>query len=240
MTDLLLYAVTLIASLLTLITGFGLATLLTPVFTLVYDVKIAVMLVAIVHFLNNILKLILFRRHVERSIVLRFGVLSIAGALAGAYLQLALETGVVKSILGIVLVLLGLGELLPRGLRFRLPQRFDYLGGLFSGFLGGLVGNQGAVRSAYLLNYAISKEAFIATGTVIALLIDATRLPVYVGYQFKDLLALGSQLPIVVAIAMAGTLAGKRLLVAVSPDAFRQMVAVFVCVIGLLFALRVL
>jgi uncharacterized membrane protein YfcA len=61
-----------------------------------------------------------------------------------------------------------------------------------------------------------------------------------VGYQFKDLLALGSQLPIVVAIAMAGTLAGKRLLVAVSPDAFRQMVAVFVCVIGLLFALRVL
>ena len=33
--------------------------------------------------------------------------------------------------------------------------------------LSGLVGNQGAIRSAFLLNYDLSKEAFLATGIVI-------------------------------------------------------------------------
>lgn len=46
------------------------------------------------------------------------------------------------------------------------PPHWLPLGGLLSGFFGGLSGNQGALRSAFLLKAGLSKEAFIATGTV--------------------------------------------------------------------------
>ena len=53
------------------------------------------------------------------------------------------------------------------------------LGGLVSGFFGGLSGMQGALRSAFLSRAGLTKEAFIATGVVIACLIDFSRLAIY-------------------------------------------------------------
>ena len=116
--DVWVYIVTFVAALLTLMTGFGLGTILTPVFVLMYDVKLAILLVAIVHFLNNAFKFTLFRRHIDFGIIKRFGVLSVAGALVGAFLQLYLYSDVLKFVLGVVLIALGLGEFLPQNLSF--------------------------------------------------------------------------------------------------------------------------
>lgn len=74
-----------LAAALTLMTGFGLGTILTPVFLLFYDVKIAILIVAVVHLLNNLLKFSLFRRHLDTDILKRFGVLAITGAFAGTF-----------------------------------------------------------------------------------------------------------------------------------------------------------
>lgn len=239
MADLWIYLITFLASLLTLLTGFGLGTILTPVFALVYDVKLAVLLVAIVHFLNNAFKFTLFRAHVELAIIKRFGVMSIVGALIGALLQLYLYSEVLKVVLGIVLIALGASEFFPAGLRFQIPKKVDVLGGLFSGLLGGLVGNQGAIRSAYLLNYAISKEAFIATATVIALAIDSARIPIYLFSQEEFLSKVPLQLVIVVLIAFLGTFIGKKILRQVSGDLFKRLIAGFVVVMGILFVFKI-
>lgn len=45
-----------------------------------------------------------------------------------------------------------------------------------SGFFGGLSGNQGAFRSAFLIKAGLSKDAYIATGVVAAVIVDLTRL----------------------------------------------------------------
>src|SRR3972149_7392882 len=176
-----------LAAALTLMTGFGLGTILTPVFLLFYDVKVAILIVAIVHFLNNLLKFSLFSRHLNTDILKRFGVLAITGAFTGAFLQGWMNSGAVKVLLGISLIFLGLKEASGFGEKVRLPKKIDFIGGFLSGLLGGLVGNQGAIRSAYLLNYNIPKETFIATATIIASVVDITRIPLYI-FNSKDIL----------------------------------------------------
>ena len=239
MHDIWVYIVTFLASLLTLVTGFGLGTILTPVFTLVYEVKLAILLVAIIHFLNNLLKFSLFRKSVDFTIIKRFGLVSIVGAILGAFLQVYLYSGVLKIILGVVLIALGIAEYVPRSLSIRFPPKIDYAGGFLSGLLGGLVGNQGAIRSAYLLNYKISKETFIATATVIALAIDATRIPVYLVLHQEYISRIQIDILIVIAVAFLGTLVGKRVVTFLSTTLFKKIVAGFVVVIGVLFVFGV-
>ncbi len=224
---------------LVLMSGFGLSTTLTPLLALAYPVHIAVMLVAIVHFSNSLVRLALFFRHADWGVVARFGILSIAGALVGALSQAWIGPAPLKIALGAVLVFFGSVELIPRLGGLRIPRRFAPVGGIVSGFLCGLTGNQGAIRSAYLLNYGLSKEAFIGTGTILASLIDATRIPIYVARDGGELREAWPTLVAVVLSAWAGTLVGRRLLPYVSLARFRQVVGAAVVVIGLLMVLRV-
>lgn len=213
-------------------TGFGLSTSLTPIFALVYRTHIAVMLVAIVHFLNNIFRLGLFRNHVDIGLVRRFGALSIVGALVGSLAQGWVQSDWLKVALGVVLIVLGGIELMPGASGWHFPQRLDRLGGLLSGLLGGLLGNQGAIRSAYLVNYDIPKERFIATATLIAVLIDSTRIPVYLLTQWGDVVAAWPILASVTLCAYAGTYVGKRLVGKVSQRAFKRLVNGAVVLLG--------
>jgi uncharacterized membrane protein YfcA len=72
------------ASGLTLFSGFGLGTLLTPAFALFFPVDLAVGLTAVVHFANNIFKLGLLGRQADRATVVRFGLPAMAAAFVGA------------------------------------------------------------------------------------------------------------------------------------------------------------
>jgi len=221
---------------LTLLSGFGLGTLLTPFFTLIYDVKFALLLVACVHLSNNIYKLFLFRKHIDPKIFRRFGLVSFIGAIIGATLFGAISSSWIKKVFGGFLVWSGMNEFIAKHGERKIPQKWDIWGGFFSGLLGGLIGAQGAIRSAYLLNYSLSKEAFIATGTAISILIDLTRLPLYL-YSQK---ALFSSVPfylilLIIFSALLGTTLGKRFLHTISLKLFRNLVAVAVILVGIYF-----
>ena len=223
-----------------LMSGFGLGTLLTPLFALFYDIKIAVLLVAIVHFSNNLFKLGLFFRHLDRAVLKRFGALSVVGALVGSLLQAWLQSQTLKIGLGVLLVILGTVEFLPPRVSWRIPKRLDPLGGFLSGLLGGVLGNQGAVRSAYLLNYSLSKEAFVATATIIACLIDVTRIPIYLLNYYGEIAAAWPYLIATILSAFLGTLVGKWLLDIVTLGAFRRVVAGSVVVVGVAMAIALI
>jgi len=72
------------ASLLTLFTGFGLGTLLLPVFALFFPLPLAISLTALVHLANNLFKFLLLGRHADRETVLRFGIPAMAASFVGA------------------------------------------------------------------------------------------------------------------------------------------------------------
>jgi len=225
---------------LTLMTGFGLGTILTPVFLVFYDVKIAILIVAVVHLSNNLLKISLFSRHINIDILKRFGILTLIGAFIGAFLQGKMDSSGVKILLGIILIFLGLKEATGFGEKLRLPKKIDFIGGFLSGLLGGFVGNQGAIRSAYLLNYNITKETFVATAAIIASVVDVTRIPVYI-FNNRDVLTNnGLLLLITTASAFAGTFAGKRFLQKISLKTFKIYIAAMIVIIGVLLTIRII
>ena len=188
-----------LASGLTLFSGFGLGTLLLPVMAVFFPVDLAIALTAVVHALNNVFKCWLLGRYADRAVVLKFGLPAILAALLGARLLLYLsdlqpllhyqvlgreaQVMPVKLVVAVLMVAFALFELAPRLANLSLPPRYLPLGGVLSGFFGGLSGHQGALRSVFLLKAGLTKESFIATGVVISLLVDIPRIVIY-GAQF--------------------------------------------------------
>jgi len=232
----LILAACFLTGLLTLLSGFGLSTLLVPFFTLLYNVKVALFIVAIIHLTNNIFKLILFRKDVDLKIFRRFGLISLIGALIGASLYGLFSSNWLKKLLGGFLVWSGIQELFSKEKEHRIPQKWDLAGGFFSGFLGGLIGAQGAIRAAYLLNYNLSKRAFIATGTAISILVDLTRIPFYL-YTEKDFFFSVNGWIVLAALvaALSGTRLGKSLLQNISLTIFRKAISITLIILGIYF-----
>ena len=184
-------------SVLTFFSGFGLGTLLLPVFLLFYPIDLAIACTAIVHLSNNIFKLALIHKNISFPTVLKFGIPSIIGALGGAWILSLIsnwpeqiifsyeihahtfEIRWLSLLIGILMILFSVAEIFPIFKRIQ-PAEKDFIsGGLISGFFGGLSGHQGALRSMFLMKLTTQKEIFISTGVVIACLVDITRLPFY-------------------------------------------------------------
>ena len=239
----------LVASGLTFFSGFGLGTLLLPAFALFVPVDQAIAMTAVVHLVNSLFKVVLVGRFTDRQTLVWFGLPAIAAAVAGAWLLGVLSTAEplvsyqafgrtfavlpVKLAIGILLAVFALIEVLPacRGLAF--PSRFMPLGGLLSGFFGGLSGMQGALRAAFLARAGLSAEAFVATSAVIACLVDVTRLGVYAGRigQVRDDLD-WPLLAVAVAAALAGSLLGRRWLAGMKMETIQRLVAVLLVLLA--------
>ena len=228
-----LIAITLLTSVITLFTGFGVGTIMMPVMALFFDVKVAIFLAAIVHFFNNISRILLYRRDLRRDILQRFGVVSIAGAFIGSFAQLTIQSVWLKIGVGIFLSLFALVSLLPVSIRWKFPPAVDVAGGFLSGLIGGLIGNQGAIRSLYLLNYRLDKQELIASAAMIAVVIDATRIPVYAISNFGYLRENLTLMLLVILASIAGTVLGGRILPKVSYEFFRRIILVAVLGLGI-------
>lgn len=249
--------VSLIGSGLTLFSGFGLGTLLTPVFALFFPIELAVGMTAIVHFLNNVFKFFMLGKHADKNIVLRFGIPSLLAAFAGAWLLTKIsgmsplwaysmgskhfEVTPVKLVIALLLVFFALAEVFPSLLKFSFKKEHFMLGGLLSGFFGGLSGNQGALRSAFLLKANLAKEQFIATGIIIACMVDISRLIVY---NKLDSLYQGDVnyklIAASVLCAFAGAYLGNLFLKKVTVGFIQKMVTLMLLVFALLLGAGVI
>ncbi len=234
-----LILLTLVASTITLFTGFGVGTILMPALALFFDVKIAVFLAAIVHLCNNLSRLALYHAAIDWGVIRRFGVISLCGAFAGSYAQLYLESSWLKQGVGLFLLLYGVWGFLPQKPAVSLPDKLDVAGGFLSGLLGGLIGNQGAIRSLYFLHYGLEKSRLIASGALIAVIIDLTRIPVYAYAHQKYLAENAALLSLIVAASIVGTLLGGRLLPHVSADLFKRIILCGVALLGMLMLIGV-
>ena len=236
-------AAALITSGLTLFSGFGLGTLLMPVFAIFFPIDVAVGLTAIVHFFNNLFKLALLGKHADKTIVLRFGLPAILSAFLGAWTLLWLSglnplmsyqlfdrefhVMPVKFVIALLMVFFSLFELVPRFTEISFEKKYLFLGGILSGFFGGLSGHQGALRSAFLIKCGLSKESFIATGVVIACLVDISRISVYITHF--SLTKAGDNLPLLLTAiisAFLGTFIGNRLIKKITMRTIQFIVAI--------------
>ena len=177
-----------LTSILTFFSGFGLGTILMPVFALFFPIELAIALTGVVHFFNNIFKLFLVGNKANKSVLVRFGIPAIIAAFLGALLLLNItdlpsfysyqignktfEITPVKLIISVLLIAFSVIELIPFFDKLQFNKKQLPFGGLLSGFVGGLSGHQGAFRTAFLTKAGLTKEAFIATAVVISCFVD--------------------------------------------------------------------
>ena len=242
----------LLASGLTLFSGFGLGTILMPVFALFFPLPLAIATTAVVHFANNLFKFGLMARQANWPVIVRFAVPGAIMAILGAgsltffdrlpslwHYTVAgtdFEITAVKAVIGSLIVLFALLELSPRFQALAFPPRWLPVGGAISGFFGGLSGNQGALRSAFLLKAGLSKEAFVATGVVSAVIVDAVRLMVYgttlLAGQFSQAQTLALPVAVGTICAFIGAFVGKLILQKVTLRTVQLIVAIAMLGIG--------
>ncbi len=244
------------AAFLTLYSGFGLGTLLLPVFALFFPVELAVAATAVVHGANNVLKVALVGRFADWLTVVRFGVPAILAAIAGATL-LAVFAGFdplteyslfgrqavvtpIKLVMGVLMFGFALFELLPAFRNIRFQREHLVIGGLLSGFFGGLSGHQGALRSAFLVKSGLDTESFVGTSSVIGLMVDAVRIMIYL--VVLSLAGAALRLPPeswpLIAIgclaAFSGVLIGRRFLHKVRITSIQLLTGVMLLLIAVL------
>jgi len=240
---------------LTMYSGFGLGTILLPVFALFFPAEVAVVATAMVHGANNVFKVSMLGRFADKEVVLKFGLPAIAAAIFGALtLGWVAQSGSaitievnetvlskitpVKLLIGLLMIGFALFELLPRFRSLKFERRYLSLGGVLSGFFGGLSGHQGALRSAFLAKTGLSTEGFVGSNAMIGFLVDLTRISVYVtlftvaGGQVSDFS--GWSLVMTGALsAFCGVLLGKRFLHKVTMTSIQTLVGLLLFGVGL-------
>jgi uncharacterized membrane protein YfcA len=235
---LLLLVIGILAGGLASVVGFGIGSLLTPAFSFSIDTKLAVAAVSIPHAVGTAQRCWRLRDHIDRHLLFTFGLPSAAGGLAGAFLLGSISTRVTTLIFAALLLFVGIGECTGRLSRLRFRDRAAYVAGAASGVLGGLVGNQGGIRSAALLGFDTSKERFVATATAVGLFVDAARVPIYLSQWHAQLLQLWPAIAVAALGVVIGTAAGAPLLRRIPTPSFRRIVAATLIALGLAMLAR--
>jgi uncharacterized membrane protein YfcA len=215
------------------IVGFGIGSVLTPVLSIRAGTKLAVAAVAIPHFIGTLQRFWKLRRHVDRKVLWGFGIASAIGGLAGALAHVWVSNRGLSLVFGGLLVLAAVSEFSGWMQRAHWGRRAAWIAGILSGGFGGLVGNQGGIRSAAMLGFDVPKESFVATATAIGLFVDVARLPVYLATQWREIASVWPGVLAATAGVIAGTAIGTRVLGSVPQRLFRRVVAALLLALGI-------
>jgi len=221
------------AGLVASIAGFGIGSFLIPLISIRTEAKIAIVLSSLPHFLGTSSRFGLLKSKIDRKILIRFGLLSAVGGLSGALLHTFLVSNVLQIIFSVMLIIAGFLGVIRVAERIQFGKIGAGLLGFASGFFGGLVGEQGGIRSVSLLNFDISKEAFIATATATALIIDAVRMPVYFLAEFNQIQDFLIILILSSIAVVVGTFAGNLVLKRIPEKSFKKIASFLVFLLGI-------
>lgn len=233
-----IFAVAVLSGATASLVGFGIGSMLTPLLAASLGMDIAVAAVSVPHAVATGIRCWRLRRSIDWDVLKRFGLLSAAGGLAGAIVYTMLDADALTRVLGGLLVLTSAAQFSGLATRWHPKGATVALLGLGSGFFGGIAGNQGGLRAAALSAFGLAPLAFVATSTATGLLVDAARAPVYLYTAGASLLPLWTPLAVATAGVTIGTFLGERVLLGMSKEQFRLVVAAAVGLLGLWLLIR--
>lgn len=238
MFELILFGAAVAAGAIATVTGFGIGSVLTPLLAVRVGTQLAVAAISIPHFFATALRFWRLRAHVDRRVLISFGIPSALGGLAGALMHSVAASRILSIVFGAILIFVGLSELTGLSRRMTFGRTTAWIAGALSGFLGGLVGNQGGIRSAALLGFDIRKSGFVGTATAVGVVVDLVRMPAYFITQGAGIARIWILVAVATAGTVVGTLIGERVLRRIPEMAFRRVVAGLVLVLGAYMILR--
>ena len=230
--DLLISFAALFSEILGTLSGFGSSTFFVPIASYLENLQFVLALTAILHCFGNTSKIFLFREHFEWKYFLRLAIPSVVLSGIGALMTNYLPGEVLKTGLGVVLILLSSIFLLGKFRFKRLPVWVAIILSGISGFATGLVGTGGAIRGIALGALNLERGSFVVLSAAIDFGGDFLRLVIYLKNGFMD----WSQwfyIPILGIMAFLGARIGKKLLGLIPQKKFEKMVALFILAGGI-------
>lgn len=228
----LVFACSVVAGAVASVAGFGIGSILTPLFAWMYGAKLAVAIVSVPHFIATALRCVLLRQKIAWGVLKGFGVMSALGGLTGALLHVYLRSPWLGILLGVLILWVALAGLTGWLKHIKFEGKLAWYAGAVSGFLGGMVGNQGGIRSGAMLGLRVQKETFVATATAIGVLVDVARMPVYLATQTRGIAGAWVQLSVSVVGCVIGTFLGLRFLKRVPEETFYRVVCLLLLLLG--------
>lgn len=222
----------LVAEVIGTIGGFGSSVFFVPLGNFYFDFYSVLGMTAIFHLSSNISKIFLFKKGLDKKLLLYIGVPSVLFVVIGGFLSKMVNSGVLEIVLGVFLVVFSLLFLIKSEIVVLPSKKNAMIGGTLSGFSAGLLGTGGAIRGLTMAAFNLEKNAFIATSAFIDFMIDFSRTFVYYdnGYIGKQEL---TYLPFLLVIGFVGTYLGKKILSYIPQEKFRRLSLIFILIIGL-------
>ncbi len=214
--------------------GFGSSTVLLPLAIFIVDFQSAIVIVTLTHISGNVTRWYLFKPHLNRNVLLRFGFPSVIAGVIGALLVSYLPADAIKGVLGMFLLVYVASSWHTPHLKLEPTTQNCIIGGASSGFIAGFIGTGGALRGAFLHAFGLKKNEYMATIAAIALVVDLSRMPVYVA---NKLLApeFYMLLPAFIAVAVIGAFLGRSIVHLMPQHTFRKFILSGIFLVGLWF-----
>ncbi len=219
--------------------GFGSSVFFVPIGNFYFDFYSVLGLTAIFHLSSNLSKIFLFKKGINKKLLLNIGVPSVLFVIIGGLLSKYIESFKLEIVLGVFLIIFSLLFLIKKNFSFNPNKKNSIIGGSLSGFSAGLLGTGGAIRGLTMASFNLEKSVFIATSAFIDFMIDFTRTFVYYqnGYINTDLLI---YVPFLLIIGFIGTYIGKKILKHIPQDKFKKLSLIFILLIGIVTIAKLL
>ncbi|TYP98716.1 hypothetical protein C7447_10231 [Tenacibaculum adriaticum] len=228
----------LLAEIIGTIGGFGSSVFFVPLGSFYFNFYSVLGLTAIFHLSSNLSKIFLFKKGLDKKLLLQIGLPSVLFVIIGGFLSKIIQSNLLEITLGLFLVILSILFLYKKNLIIKPNRNNAVTGGVLSGFSAGLLGTGGAIRGLTMAAFNLEKSVFIATSAFIDFSIDFTRTFVYYknGYIGKTEL---TYLPFLIVIGFIGTYIGKKILHYIPQEKFKQLSLILILLIGIVTIIKV-
>lgn len=228
-----------IAEIIGTIGGFGSSVFFVPLANFFFDFQTVLGLTALFHVFSNISKIALFKKGLDKKLLLSIGVPSVVFVIVGGLLTQFLDNTILEIVLAVFLIAFSLLFLIKKELVIKPTSKTTFIGGSLSGFTAGLLGTGGAIRGITMAAFNLEKNVFIATSAAIDFAIDFTRTFVYFfnGYIKKDILI---YIPFLIVISWVGTYIGKYILQFIPQEKFKQIALGLILCIGIIMFVKII
>lgn len=224
---------TLLASVIGTLAGFGISTIMVPVLLIILPLPQTLLLVGIIHWFNDIWKILLFRKGVRWKLFLAFGLPGIFTSFLGSSLSLKISHEILSRALGLFLIAYVIFIIFNR--TFKLSQKLSVAisSGALTGFFAGIFGIGGEINAVALSAFNLEKAIYVATAGAISFMIDSTRIVMYIrgGTRLDPILV--SSFFILIPVSLIGAMIGKKWIKNIPQEKFRNFVAIFIFLFGL-------
>ncbi|MEQ8927232.1 MAG: sulfite exporter TauE/SafE family protein [Fulvivirga sp.] len=218
--------------------GFGSSVFFVPIGNFYFDFYSVLGLTAVFHLSSNLSKIMLFRKGLDKKLIIRIGIPSVIMVIVGGYLSSLFVPYILEIVLGCFLISLSLLFLLKKDFQIAPNFKESIIGGSLSGLSSGILGTGGAIRGLTMAAFNLEKSIFIATSAFIDFMVDLSRTVVYYqnGYiHDHDFI----YIPFLFGIGLLGTFIGKRILIKIPQDQFKRLSLVLILIIGVVTIVKV-